>query len=73
MHSDPGRVFKNKKMAGHYGTTRQTTKNLEVIVVDEENHLLLVKGAIPGPQGGLVYVQTAKTGVKRSVLIPITW
>ncbi len=65
MHSDPGRVFKNKKMAGHYGTTRQTTKNLEVIVVDEENHILLVKGAVPGPQGGLVYVQTAKTGVKK--------
>jgi len=59
MHSDPSRVFKGKKMAGHYGCARQTTRNLEVVSVDPERNLMLVKGAIPGPRGGLVIIQTS--------------
>lgn len=63
MHSDPGRVFPGKKMAGHYGNSRVTQKNLQVFSVDAENHLMLIKGAIPGPRGGFITVRTAKTGV----------
>ena len=61
MHSDPSRVFKGKRMAGHYGANRHTVKNLEVVHVDKERNLLLVKGAVPGPQGGFVLIQTART------------
>ncbi len=60
MHSDPARVFKGKKMAGHYGTTRQTVQNLEIVAVDGAKNLLLVKGGVPGPRGGLVMVRRAK-------------
>jgi len=62
MHSDPGRVFKGKRMAGHYGFNRHTVKNLEVVGVDSENNLLLVKGAVPGPRGGFIMIQVARTG-----------
>ncbi len=55
----PGRVFKGKKMSGHLGNTRVTTQNLEVVRVDLERNLLLVKGAVPGPAGGDVYVRPA--------------
>jgi large subunit ribosomal protein L3 len=55
----PGRVFKGKKMAGHMGNVRRTVQNLELIKVDEERHLLLVKGAIPGAPGGDVLVRPA--------------
>jgi large subunit ribosomal protein L3 len=55
----PGRVFKGMKMAGRMGGDRQTTQNLVVQAVDTERGLLLIKGAIPGPKGGLVLVQTA--------------
>jgi large subunit ribosomal protein L3 len=67
MHSDPGRVFKGKRMAGHYGSERCTTKNLEVISVNEAENLILIKGAIPGFRGGLVTVRSARTGVPRKV------
>lgn len=60
---DPGRVFKNKKMAGHYGDERVTVLNLQVVSVDEGRGLILVKGAIPGPEGGYVLVRDA---VKRA-------
>ena len=53
----PGRVYKGKKMAGHYGAERITVQNLEVIEVIPEENLLLIKGAIPGPNGGLVVVR----------------
>jgi len=53
----PGRVFKGKKMAGHLGNVRVTTQNLEVVRVDAERNLLLVKGAVPGPAGGDVYIR----------------
>ncbi len=55
----PGRVFKGKKMAGHLGNARVTAQNLEVIRVDAERNLLLVKGAVPGPAGGDVYIRPA--------------
>lgn len=57
--STPGRVFKGMKMAGRMGTDRQTTQNLQVQGIDLERGLLLIKGAIPGPKGGLVFVRTA--------------
>lgn len=55
----PGRVFKGKKMAGHMGAERVTVQNLEVVRVDAERNLLLVKGAIPGAPGGDVFVRPA--------------
>ena len=55
----PGRVFKGMRMAGRMGGARQTTQNLKVAGVDTERGLLLIKGAIPGPKGGLVFVRTA--------------
>jgi large subunit ribosomal protein L3 len=61
----PGRVFKGLRMAGRMGNARVTTQNLTVHRVDEENGLLLIKGAVPGPRGGLILVKTAaKGGVK---------
>lgn len=56
---DPGRVFKNKKMAGHMGDVRVTTQNLEVVGVDLENSILLIKGAVPGHKGSIVYISDA--------------
>jgi large subunit ribosomal protein L3 len=53
----PGRVFKGKKMSGHMGAERVTTKNLEVVRVDQENNLLLIKGAVPGAKSGTVIVR----------------
>jgi len=55
----PGRVFKGKKMAGHLGNAQRTVQNLEVVRVDSERSLLLVKGAIPGASGGHVVVRAA--------------
>jgi len=52
--SDPSRVFKGKKLAGHLGAERVTIQNLDVVKVDAENNLIAVKGAIPGPKGGIV-------------------
>ena len=56
-NSDPSRVFKNKHMSGHYGVDRVTVQNLEVVSVDAERNLLLVKGAVPGPNGGLLIIR----------------
>lgn len=53
----PGRVFKGKKMAGHMGDERVTTQNLEVIKIDSERNLLLIKGAVPGAKNGQVTVR----------------
>ena len=55
----PGRVFKGTKMAGRMGGTQVTTTNLEVIKVDLERNLILVKGAVPGPRGGVVVLRTS--------------
>ena len=58
----PGRVFKGKKMAGHMGAARVTTQNLEVVQVDQDRNLILVRGAIPGPPGGDVFIQPSVKG-----------
>ena len=58
--SFPSRVFPGMRMAGHMGTQRVTVRNLEVIEVDAEDNVLLVKGAVPGPNGGYVVVRRAK-------------
>ncbi|MFO1170962.1 MAG: 50S ribosomal protein L3 [Hyphomicrobiaceae bacterium] len=56
---DPGKVFKNKRMAGHMGDVRVTTQNLEVVRIDTERGLVLIKGAVPGAKGGWVLVRDA--------------
>ncbi|MFD0917844.1 50S ribosomal protein L3 [Pseudahrensia aquimaris] len=61
---DPGKVFKGKKMAGHMGNTRVTTQNLQVVSVDVDRGLVLIKGAVPGPKGGWV---TIKDAIKKPV------
>lgn len=57
--ASPNRVFKGRKMPGHMGSRQVTTKNLEVIKVDLEQNLLLIKGAVPGGKGALLRVRTA--------------
>ncbi|SFF43146.1 LSU ribosomal protein L3P [Aureimonas phyllosphaerae] len=59
QRQDPGKVFKNKKMAGHMGQTRVTTQNLEVVRTDAEKGLLLIRGAVPGSKGGWILVRDA--------------
>jgi len=53
----PGRVFKGKKMAGHMGNAKRTTQNLEIVRVDSERNLLLIKGSVPGAKGGKVIIK----------------
>ena len=62
MAQDPGRVFPGKRMSGHLGAVTRTTQNLEVVRVDAERGLLLVKGAVPGSKGGHVFVCPAVKG-----------
>ncbi len=57
--TSPGRVFKGKKEPGHMGVDKITVQNLDVVKVDSERNLLLIKGAVPGPKGGLVVVKGA--------------
>jgi large subunit ribosomal protein L3 len=57
MAQDPGRVFPGKRMAGQYGNVKRTVQNLEVVRVDAERGLLLVKGAVPGSKGNDVVVR----------------
>lgn len=57
--SSPSRVFKGKKMAGHYGHESVTVQNLTVAKIDAENNLIAIKGAIPGPKGGIVVIADA--------------
>jgi large subunit ribosomal protein L3 len=59
QNQTPGRVFKGKKMSGHMGNVRRTVQNLEVVRVDAERNLLLIKGAVPGHSGGRVIVRPA--------------
>lgn len=61
-NSTPSRVFKNKKMPGHYGAEKVTIQNLEVVKVDSDRNILLIKGCVPGPRGSIV---TIKEAVKR--------
>jgi large subunit ribosomal protein L3 len=58
----PSRVFKGTKMAGRVGHQRVTTLNLQVVQADAERDLLLIKGAVPGPRGGLVLIRDAVKG-----------
>jgi large subunit ribosomal protein L3 len=55
----PARVFKGTRMAGRMGASRVTTLNLEVVAADPERELILVKGAVPGPRGGMVLIRNA--------------
>ncbi len=60
--SDPSRVFKGLKMAGHMGNETVTVRNLEVIKIDEGRGVVLVRGAVPGPNGGIVYLYKLQEG-----------
>ncbi len=53
----PSRVMKGRRMSGQYGNARSTSRNLKVVSVDAENHLLVIRGAVPGPNGGYVFVR----------------
>ncbi len=55
--SDPSRVYKGKKLAGHLGHERVTIQNLSVVKIDAENNLIAIKGAVPGPKGGIVLIR----------------
>ena len=59
QNQTPGRVFKGKRMAGHMGNKKRTAQNLEVVKVDADRNLLIVKGAVPGAKGGSVVVRSA--------------
>ena len=61
-NSTPSRVFKNKKMAGHYGHERVTIQNLEVVKVDSARNILLIKGCVPGPRGTVLTIKEAIKG-----------
>ncbi|HOC34881.1 MAG: 50S ribosomal protein L3 [Ruminococcus sp.] len=54
--SSPSRIYKGKGMAGHMGAEQVTVQNLEIVKIDVENNLIAIKGAIPGPKGGIVYI-----------------
>jgi large subunit ribosomal protein L3 len=56
---DPGKVFKGKKMAGHMGAVRNTTQNVKVVSVDDEDGIVLLLGAVPGPKNGWVLISDA--------------
>jgi len=60
----PGRVFKGKKMAGHMGAARVTNQTLEIVKIEQENNLLLIRGAVPGAKGGDVIVTPAVKGAR---------
>jgi large subunit ribosomal protein L3 len=67
QNQSPGRVFKGKKMSGHMGNVMRTAQNLEVVRIDEERNLILLKGAVPGPKGGDVILSPAtKAGTPAS-------
>ncbi len=66
QNQTPGRVFKGKKMAGRMGNVRRTAQNLEVVQVDAERKLILVKGAVPGHSGGRLFVRPAVKAAEKS-------
>ena len=67
MAQDPGRVFPGKKMAGHLGAVNRTAQNLEIVRIDAERQLLLIRGAVPGSKGGDVAVYPAVKAGKSAV------
>ena len=64
MCSDPGRVFKGKRLPGHMGVERVTIQNLTLVKVDAEKNIILIKGGLPGPKGGLLIVKNTVKGRK---------
>ena len=64
MCSDPGRVFKGKRLPGHMGVERVTIQNLAVVKVDADKNIILIKGGLPGPKGGLLIVKNTVKGRK---------
>jgi large subunit ribosomal protein L3 len=69
----PGRVFQGKRMSGHMGVVRRTTENLKVVEVDAERNLLLVRGAVPGAEGGQVVIRPSTKAArlaKRKLIVP---
>ena len=58
--TDPGKVWKGKRMPGHMGSERVTQQNLKVVLVDEERNLIAVQGSVPGPKGGLVTIKAGR-------------
>ena len=71
QRQDPGKVFKNKKMAGHMGDARVTTQNLKVVRTDVERGLIMVEGAVPGAKGGWIEVRDAvKRALPKDVPVP---
>jgi large subunit ribosomal protein L3 len=62
--STPSRIFKGKNMPGHMGAEQVTIQNLDVVKVDEELNMIVVRGAIPGPKGGLVYIKSTVKTIK---------
>ena len=65
QNQDPGKVFKNKKMAGHMGDKLRTMQNIEIIKSDEENNLLYLKGSIPGSKNTEVLVKKSAKNIKK--------
>ncbi|MGZ8154911.1 MAG: 50S ribosomal protein L3 [Burkholderiales bacterium] len=70
MAQDPGRVFPGKKMAGHLGAAKRTVQNLEIVRVDAERQLLLIRGAVPGSRGGDLMVSPTKRATRPSAPKP---
>jgi len=60
MHTFPGRVVKGKSMPGQYGAKRETKRNLEVVAIDQERNLILVKGSVPGHKNGIVFIRASR-------------
>jgi len=60
MTQDPGRVLKGKKMPGQHGNKKVTVRNLKIVKIDSEKNLLLVKGSVPGANGGFLYIRSSK-------------
>lgn len=71
QRQEPGKVFKGKKMAGHMGATRVTTQNLEVVAIDTDDNLILIKGAVPGHRGAWLEIRDAvKVGQQKDLPFP---
>jgi large subunit ribosomal protein L3 len=72
QNQTPGRVFKGKKMSGHLGNVRRTSQNLEVIRVDAERNLLLIKGSVPGHNEGRLYINPSVKSPEAQAWVPVT-
>lgn len=71
QRQEPGKVFKGKKMAGHMGATRVTTQNLEVVAIDTDDNLIMIKGAVPGHRGAWLEIRDAvKAGTQKDLPFP---